>query len=126
MDERFHKGIEEFNAGRYFEAHEVLEDLWHEYRETDRTFLQGLIQLAAGFYHFQRDNMKGATSQLTKGIKKLEPYKPEHLGIDLMKFLNETGDNLKLIRGATEGKVGTRGSLEFPRISVSRTNGSKA
>ena len=125
-DERFFRWIDEFNAGKYFEAHEVLEDLWHEYREIDRTFIQGLIQLAAGFYHFQCANMKGATSQLTKGISKLEPYKPQHLGIELTKFLAETGDNLELMKDALEGKVLLPGSMEFPRISVSGKNGSKA
>jgi hypothetical protein len=125
-DERFFRGIEEFNAGKYFEAHEVLEDLWHEYREIDRTFIQGLIQLAAGFYHFQCANMKGAASQITKGILKLEPYKPQHLGIDVTKFLDETGCLLKLMQDAKEGKVDLTGSPEFPLISVSGTNGSKA
>ncbi len=126
MDERLYRGIEEFNVGCYFEAHEVLEDLWHEYRETDRTFLQGLIQLSAGFYHFQCANMKGATSQLTKGIKKLEPYKPQHFGIDITKVLDETGVHLKLMRDAMEGKVDLPDSAEFPLISVSGTSGSKA
>lgn len=125
MDKRFDQGIEEFNSGRYFEAHEVLEDLWHEYRETDRTFIQGLIQVSAGFYHFQCANMKGATSQLTKGIKKLEPYKPQHLGIDLTRFLNETGDRLKFMRDAMEGKVVSPGFVDFPGISVLAKGGSK-
>lgn len=125
-DERFFRGVDEFNAGKYFEAHEVLEDLWHEYREIDRTFIQGLIQLAAGFYHFQCANMKGATSQLAKGIMKLEPYKPKHLGIDLTKFLDETEVHLKFMRDAMEGKVGLPGSPDFPLISVGGKNGSKA
>ncbi len=124
-DERFFRGIEEFNAGRYFEAHEVLEDLWHEYRETDRSFIQGLIQLSAGFYHFQCANWKGATSQLTKGMKKLEPYMPQHLGLDLTKFLNESGDYLKLTRDAMEGKIDSPDLADFPRISVLVKNGSK-
>jgi predicted metal-dependent hydrolase len=35
MDERFYEGIREFNEGRYFEAHDILEDLWQGYREPD-------------------------------------------------------------------------------------------
>ena len=124
MDDRFYKGIEEFNSGRYFEAHEVLEDLWHEYRESDRTFLQGLIQLSAGFYHFQCANWKGASSQLAKGIKKLEPYKPQHLGIDLATFLSETGSRLNLMKDALEGKIVSPDLADFPRISILVKNGS--
>ena len=64
MDERFYRGLEEFNGERFFEAHEVLEDLWHEYREADRIFIQGLIQIAAAFYHLQSRNLKGAAQSV--------------------------------------------------------------
>lgn len=83
MDDRFLKGLEVFNSRDFFEAHEVWEDLWHGYRESDRTFLQGLIQLAAGLYHLDCGNMRGARSQLSKGLQKLEPYHPQHRGVDI-------------------------------------------
>lgn len=87
MDDRFHQGIQEFNSRRFFEAHDVLEDLWHEYRELDRTFLQGLIQVAVGFYHLENGNYKGSCSQFTKGISKLEAYLPHHHGIETEQFV---------------------------------------
>ena len=83
MDERLRRGIREFNDERFFEAHEVWEELWHEYRGTDRTFIQGLIHLAAGLYHCQCENEKGAVSQLNKGIQKLQNYVPEYSGVPL-------------------------------------------
>ncbi|MGB2867549.1 MAG: DUF309 domain-containing protein [Bacteroidota bacterium] len=91
IDERFREGVRDFNNEKFFEAHEVLEDLWHEYRETDRTFIQGLIQLAAGFYHVQCENPKGAISQLNKGSKKLEAYAPVYLQISVQGLLNQVG-----------------------------------
>ena len=118
MDDRFYQGIREFNSGRYFEAHEVLEDLWHEYRETDRTFIQGLIQMSAGFYHFQCANWKGAASQLSKGIKKLEPYKPEHLGIELENLLGQIHDCLKTIIELMEGKSSNSENVTIPKLEV--------
>ena len=89
MDERFRKGMDEFNSQDYFEAHEVWEDLWHEYRETDRTFLQALIQVAAGLYHLDCGNLSGAHSQLSKGLKKLEDYRPSHNGVDVQALVGE-------------------------------------
>ncbi len=80
---RFHEGIAEFNRRRFFEAHEVWEDLWHEYREEDRVFLQGLIQIAAGCYHLQTENVNGAFSLIGKGLDKLEPYRAGHAGLDV-------------------------------------------
>lgn len=45
-----------FDAGRYYEAHDVLEHLWLETPrgEPDFAFYQGLIQLAGAFVHLQK------------------------------------------------------------------------
>ncbi|GJQ21738.1 MAG: hypothetical protein HBSIN02_20930 [Bacteroidia bacterium] len=99
MDDRFERGLERFNARDFFEAHEIWEDLWHEYRESDRTFLQGLIQLAAGLYHLDAGNTKGAASQLIKGTAKLRPYAPSHRGMDLNALLNDVSACLKILEG---------------------------
>jgi hypothetical protein len=120
MDSRFYAGIEEFNSGRYFEAHEVLEDLWHEYRETDRTFIQGLIQLSAGFYHYQCANWKGATSQLTKGLTKLEIYQPEHCGLELKDFLEAVRTCSQVTAKLLEGKQLDPESLVVPKLMFKR------
>ena len=84
-----------FNGEKFFEAHEVWEDLWHEYRDADRTFLQGLIHAAAGLYHHQCGNFRGASSQLGKALAKLEPYTPTHFSVavdDLVRDLQNWGD----------------------------------
>ncbi len=96
-DERFEQGILEFNAERFFEAHEVWEDLWQEYRQADRVFYQGLIHAAAALYHVQSGNRKGARSQLTKGIRKLTPFAPAYAGIDITRFLDRLERTRELI-----------------------------
>ena len=120
MDARFYEGIQEYNSGRYFEAHEILEDLWHEYRETDRTFIQGLIQLSAGFYHFQCANWKAAASQLSKALKKLEPYQPEHLGIEMEDFLSAIITCCQIATKLMEGKTLDPESVVIPKIMFNR------
>jgi hypothetical protein len=86
---QLHRGIGEFNKQFFFEAHDTLEDLWHETRGNDRLFLQGLIQVSVGFYHLFNQNYRGATSQLSKGLEKLRAYLPEHRGIHLETFYRE-------------------------------------
>ncbi|MBT9283122.1 MAG: DUF309 domain-containing protein [Hydrogenibacillus schlegelii] len=44
--------------GRYFDAHEALEDVWRA-RGRD-PFLQALIQIAAAYHHAARGNRRGA------------------------------------------------------------------
>jgi hypothetical protein len=51
-DARYLGYFECFNAGEFYEAHDVLEDLWLETRGTpDADFYKALIQLAGGFVH---------------------------------------------------------------------------
>lgn len=85
---RFHEGIAEFNRRRFFEAHEVWEDLWHGYRDIDRSFLQGLIQIAAGCYHLQTGNRRGVLSLIEKGVAKLKRSRGAPAGIDLEGLIN--------------------------------------
>ena len=50
-----------FNQGRYFEAHDVLEDLWLECRKQRLdTFYKALIQLAGVFVHLQKQRLRPA------------------------------------------------------------------
>lgn len=83
---QFERGIDHFNRGYFFEAHDILEDIWRETTGPDRLFLQGLIQVSVGFYHLFNQNYKGAVSQFTKGLTKLEPYKPSHRKVELAVF----------------------------------------
>jgi hypothetical protein len=77
----FDQGIALFNRGEFFDCHEVLEEVWTPSRQPERWFLQALIHFAVGFYHHQRGNMKGATRQLRKGLRKIEAYLPEWGGV---------------------------------------------
>jgi predicted metal-dependent hydrolase len=82
----FRKGVEEFNAGRFFECHEILEELWHRVRGEARDFFQGLIQVAVGLYHLDNGNLRGSRSQLEKGLHRLQGYASPYLGIALDEF----------------------------------------
>jgi len=61
-DEKFQRGILHFNAQEFFEAHEVWEEVWLVEAEPEKTFLQGIIQIAAAFHHYLRENPDGAVS----------------------------------------------------------------
>ncbi|HUU44352.1 MAG TPA: DUF309 domain-containing protein [Acidobacteriota bacterium] len=77
----FETGLVEFNTGRYFEAHDIWEELWHALRGPDRRYLQALIHLAVGAYHHENHNDKGARSQWQKALAKLDPYPDPHWGV---------------------------------------------
>src|SRR5947209_2652069 len=67
-----------FNAGRYFECHEVLEDAWRAAAEPDRTILKGLIHAAVALYQYQRGNSHGARVKTASAYRYLAPALPEY------------------------------------------------
>ena len=83
MEQEILEGIRLFNTQYYFEAHEALEAVWLKATGDRRTFLHGLIQVAAAFHHHARGNAAGFRSLLEKGCAKLQPFEAEFEGVDL-------------------------------------------
>ncbi len=48
------EGLEEYAAGRYWNAHERWERVWRGLRGDERHYVQGLIMLAAAAWHVER------------------------------------------------------------------------
>lgn len=77
-------GIELFNSGRYWDAHEAWEREWMPDRKgPDAGFYKGLIQVAAGCLHYTRHNRRGAVNKWTSGADYLRLHLPSHLGVRL-------------------------------------------
>ncbi|HET7039626.1 MAG TPA: DUF309 domain-containing protein [Gemmatimonadales bacterium] len=72
--------VASFNAGSFWESHEILEGAW---RETGSDFYQGLILFASAFVHVRRSNPHGITAQLAKARDRLAGYRPRYLGVDV-------------------------------------------
>jgi RimJ/RimL family protein N-acetyltransferase/predicted metal-dependent hydrolase len=76
-----HEGLRCFHSGAFFEAHEHWESVWLTAQEPEKTFLQGLIQVAAAFHHFQRGNYAGTTSLLRSALRRLDAYPEAFAGV---------------------------------------------
>ncbi len=115
-DEQFERGISHFNAQEFFEAHEVWEEIWLVEAEPEKTFLQGIIQIAAAFHHYCRENSDGAQSLLAAGIVKLSRFPKNHRGLEIedlrsaaKRWARSIGEDRKLAR------------TEIPQLQRSRT-----
>lgn len=75
-------GVELFNGQAFWHAHEAWEVPWLEATGEPRTFLQGLIQLAAAYHHVQRGTFRGGVRLFDAALKKLEPFPPGYAGVD--------------------------------------------
>lgn len=83
------EGIRLFNACEFFEAHDVWEELWSDYQGPSRKFYQGLIQAAVCLHHFGNGNVRGARKLFHSSSTYLEPYRPQHEGLDVDTFLTQ-------------------------------------
>ncbi len=75
--------VRQFNAWRFWDCHETLEDLWRQEGTALADLYQGLIKAAAGFHHLLRGNHRGARLLLSGALSLLEPFPPRCLGLDL-------------------------------------------
>lgn len=73
-----------FNQGFYYEAHDVLEELWLPSRKgPNDLFFKGLIQLAGAFVHFQKDRLRPAGALLLLAQDNLTRFPSSHEGLML-------------------------------------------
>tara|TARA_B100000405_G_scaffold198316_1_gene139046 strand:+ start:204 stop:560 length:357 start_codon:yes stop_codon:yes gene_type:complete len=82
-DPRFQQGLELFNAGEWYAAHDIFEELWHETADPERRSLQGILQVAVAQLHLQRGNRRGATILFGEALGRLKRPGTPDLGLDL-------------------------------------------
>jgi predicted metal-dependent hydrolase len=98
LDPRYQGYFTCFNAGQYYEAHDVLENLWLERRDEDHHFFKGLIQVAGAFVHLQKQflhpshpkhgrRLRPAVRLFQLAARNLSPFGPHHLHLDVAALL---------------------------------------
>ena len=75
--------------GDYFAAHEALEDAWRASEPDEKDFFQGLVHVVVAWYQAGRGNRVGFERQLEKAARRLEPFAPEHRGVDVAVLLRQ-------------------------------------
>ena len=93
----FKRGLEAIRAGRYFEAHEELEDAWRTAPAEERDFFQGLVHVAVAWYQAGRGRPVATASQLEKAARRLGPFAPAHRGVDVDAVLAQVEEAQALV-----------------------------
>ncbi len=76
-------GLQLFNQGEYFEAHEVLELAWRDETGAVREVYRGILQIGVAYYHILNQNYVGAIKMFARAKRWLMPYPSPCRGIDL-------------------------------------------
>lgn len=82
--EKISKGIELFNAEKYWECHEELEDPWIEEPGPVRNVYWAVIQVAVSLFHYRQGNLTGARGMLAKARQKFDRCEALHVESDLL------------------------------------------
>ncbi len=73
-----------FNRGQYYEAHDVLEQLWLADRHgPNGAFYKGAIQLAGAFVHLQKNQLRPAAALFKLAAANLSHFPDRHDNVNL-------------------------------------------
>jgi len=70
-DRRWAAAVHAFDAGQYFEAHELWEELWNDAEGEERQLYQALVQIAAGYAKLDIGEVNGARKLFERGLARL-------------------------------------------------------
>lgn len=73
--------FQHYHQEEYWEAHEVLEELWQQDRKND--FYHGLIQIAAIMHQLNRGKVRGARKLAHTAVGYLSSFKPSYEDVDI-------------------------------------------
>ncbi|HEY9824419.1 MAG TPA: DUF309 domain-containing protein [Stenomitos sp.] len=118
---QFWQGVLAFQQGRFYECHDILEALWIEAQEPDKTFLQGVLQIAVACYHLTNCNWRGAVILLGEGIRRLSSYEPSYGQVDVEHFLNTSAHLLNLLQTSGADEVSTIAAQIAPSTGSTQT-----
>jgi predicted metal-dependent hydrolase len=117
MDAQLREGVRYFNAGRFFDSHESLEDFYLRTEEEHKPFLEGLVQLAAACHMFtDLGEVKGPVRMIRQAIIRLENYQPNYLGIRVGGLIRSLEEWTKLLEAGSEADSAHRHRI--PKIRL--------
>ncbi|HXQ23975.1 MAG TPA: DUF309 domain-containing protein [Candidatus Acidoferrales bacterium] len=93
------RAAREFNAGRYFEAHEVLEDGLEEVPEPLWDLFVGLVQIAVGYHKATQRLWTGAARMLEMGLEKTQAFPADAAGVNLEALRRRVRADVEALRG---------------------------
>ncbi len=96
----FWQAIDQFNQQEFYDCHDILENLWMEAAEPQRTFYQGILQIAVALYHLGNQNHRGAVILLGEGSRRLWHYRPTYFDLDIAQLVEDSGTLLACLQEA--------------------------
>ncbi len=104
------RGIELFNSGLYWEAHEALEDAWMAETGPIRHLYKGILQAGVMYLQIERGNFIGMAKMYERARKWLAPWPNECRHLNIQKLRQDMQQAIEMA-----GKLGPEHLGEFDR-----------
>ena len=111
------RGVDHFNRGEYFEAHEAWEAAWLRASGRLAEFYKGLVQCAAALHHLGRGNLVGARRLHDRQRLRLAAFSPQTLGVPVARLLADMDELFAAPGTDGEARTGSR-ARAMPRIEL--------
>lgn len=104
------EGFHLFNEGKYFEAHEELEEAWKQEAGSIRELYRGILQVAVVYLHITRANYDGAIKVYGRSLRWLKDWPAACRGVQVQRLR----DNLEQVMNEVR-RLGKERLREFDR-----------
>ncbi len=84
------QGLELFNRGEYFEAHELLEEAWKQDQGPARELYRAILQAAVAYLQIERGNYNGAVKMFLRLRQWIDPLPERCRGVDVASLRRDT------------------------------------
>jgi uncharacterized protein len=98
VEVEFSVAIAQFNQSEFYACHDTLEAIWMDAEYPDKTFYQGVLQIAVGLYHLSNNNWRGAVILLGEGIGRLRDFQPNYVEVDVEQLVLDSATLLKTLQ----------------------------
>jgi hypothetical protein len=104
------RGLEEFNRGEYFEAHETLEEAWNADESAAKELYRAILQVAVAYLQVERGNYSGAMKMFWRLRQWIDPLPAVCRGVNIEQLRQDAAR----VQSALE-ELGAEGISNFDR-----------
>jgi predicted metal-dependent hydrolase len=123
VDEHFRRGVDFFNGGEFFEAHEEMEEAMNllEDDSGDWDFFLGLLRASVANHKVSQQETKSAILHLGAALKFLAPFPDRHRGLKLREFRSALTAQLARLQASVQGES----AIVSPRLEFDTPDSSR-
>lgn len=119
LSENGRRGLELFNQGEYFEAHEALEAAWNEDDSPGRDLYRGILQVAVAYLHIRRGNYRGAMKLFLRMRQWLDPLPEQCRGVEIDQLREDVGRVYEQLKTLGPDRMDEIKSIPFEKVKYS-------